>query len=72
MKPGAHVNQALGSFDHGGQNVGRKSSRPRHNKQVTSIQNELKHPVNIELVKEILKQKFERVFDAKIISGIFC
>ena len=42
------------------------------NKQVTSIQNELKHPVNIELVKEILKQKFERVFDAKIISGIFC
>ena len=42
------------------------------NKQVTSIQNELKQPINIVRVKEKIKLNFEEVFGATILSEIFC
>jgi len=42
------------------------------NKQVTSIQNELKQPINIGRVKEKIKLNFEEVFGATILSEIFC
>lgn len=42
------------------------------NKQVTSIQNELKQLMNIEHVKEKIKSNFEKVFGATILSEVFC
>ena len=36
------------------------------NKQVTSLQKELGHPVDIEEVKEKVKRNFEKVFDAEL------
>ncbi len=40
-----------------------------HNKQVTSIEKETGIPADLEEVKAVLKQSFEKVFDAELISG---
>ncbi len=37
-------------------------------KQVTSLEKELRHPVDFETVKEQVKQKFEEVFQVQLIS----
>jgi len=39
------------------------------NKQVTSLQKELGHEVNIEEVKEKVKRNFETVFDAQLVTA---
>ncbi len=39
------------------------------NKQVTSIEKETGIPADLEEVKAVLKQSFEKVFDAELISG---
>lgn len=40
------------------------------NKQVTSLQKELKHEVNIEETKEKVKRNFEKVFDVRLIENV--
>jgi lipoyl(octanoyl) transferase len=41
------------------------------NKQVTSLEKELGRKINVEEVKEKLKNNFEKVFDAVIVSEVF-
>jgi len=42
-----------------------------NNKQVTSLQKELSRKIDIREVKERIKQNFEKVFDAELLSEIF-
>lgn len=41
------------------------------NKQVTSLEKELGKKLNFEEVKEIVKKKFEKVFDVELVEGNF-
>ncbi len=36
------------------------------NKAVTSLQKELGHPIDMEALKKIVKQNFEKIFDVQI------
>lgn len=42
-----------------------------NNKQVTSLQKELSRKIDIREVKERIKQNFEKVFDAELLSEVF-